>query len=118
MCAAKSPTNQRGSLICGDNDYVAMSGTSAAAPMVAAEIALLIELAFKVGHNPSLSQLTDAIIEGDEKVFSGDPDFFEGYGRINMRKAGKYFCPDCVIDVIKERSGGGCLSSTQMCSMK
>jgi subtilisin family serine protease len=81
-----------------------MSGTSMAAPMVAGEIALLRELASRTGYTTT-QDIERAVKQTDEKVFSGNPDFLEGYGRINMRKAGKNLCSDCQIDFIGY--GGG-----------
>jgi subtilisin family serine protease len=104
ICAAKAPSNIGGSSICYDDNHVAMSGTSMAAPMVAGEIALLRELASRTGRTTT-QDIESAVKQTDEKVFSGNPDFLEGYGRINMRKAGKNLCSDCQIDFIGY--GGG-----------
>ena len=93
---------------CYQAGYDAESGTSMSTPIVAGEIALLYQLAGIRGlARPNVNQIINAITQTDEKVFPWNPDFFEGFGRINMRKAGKVFCLECLIDSMGFGGGGG-----------
>lgn len=88
ICAARAAgTGDTESLICGNNNYIAYSGTSMAAPMVAGEIALMVEGSATLGLNPSVWDIRQGVMEANEKVFAGDPDNEEGYGIINVQKA-------------------------------
>jgi subtilisin family serine protease len=97
ICAARAAgTGDAEYLICGNDNYIAYSGTSMAAPMVAGEIALMVEGSGIVGVNPSIGGIRQGVIEANEKVFSGNPDNEEGYGLVNAQKAVD-FITDCVL---------------------
>ena len=106
ICAAKASgvEGEPEEMICGNDNYIAYSGTSMAAPMVAGEIALIKEAARMVGINPSVYEIREAVRKANEKVFPGNPDDQEGYGLIDIQKAVDYLT-DCKL---KHKDGWYC----------
>jgi len=97
ICAARSSAEEYGELICGDERYVAWSGTSQAVPHVSGLVALLKE----ANPEADMDEIIDALKSADKHVF--DP-YLEGEGRINVRKA--------VRDLVEGKS---CESSSDCC---
>jgi hypothetical protein len=86
ICAARAFEGQDQSLWtedCGIADYVSGSGTSMATPMVAGTVALLLQASPTASRDNIMKSLANA----DQKIFKGNPNFEEGYGRVNAQKA-------------------------------
>lgn len=92
ICAAKAEDTDlggEGKFICDNNNYIAGTGTSYAAPHVAGLIALLKEATTEAGiSEPSPELITETLKKATPKISYGSgPNGIEGYGRINVTKA-------------------------------
>lgn len=84
ICAARAFEGQDiGVSDCGNNNYVSISGTSMATPMVSGLVALMKEASPAASYNVIVGSLEQA----DQKLFSPYPNFEEGYGLVDAQKS-------------------------------
>lgn len=116
ICAARASAEQidgdgwvGGDADCGNENYVSMSGTSMATPMVAGAIALLKQAKPSATNQELINSLMNTAVQ---KVFPVHPNFEEGYGRMDTRRA-----IDNITDCKLEPKNGVYLdSATHQCS--
>jgi subtilisin family serine protease len=86
ICAARASGTNIGDSDCGNDRYTRATGVSFAVPMVSGLVSLIRQAK---GSFLTPAQIKDAITHADEKL-TWAPNYYEGYGRINVQKAIDY----------------------------